>query len=132
FFVIASRGDMEHLIESNRLVVQVQALVLSLTSAVIVLYFRDACHAIGGHFVAYDNIGPYLVVTLASYITLILYYGSFDFFLLNKRGDLYLRFVLWSSGIGTVVWICLMAAIGKWGIYVGFFLMMASRSAGAF
>ena len=128
FFKIASERPAEYLNEINKLVNLGQLLAISVTSGMILLYFQEGLSLGGGNLTNYRSVQPYLVITCSSYVFLNLYYRSYPYFLLHRKGVLFLKIVLWTSLIGTCIWVFLMLEIGPWGIYLGFFLVMVMRA----
>lgn len=127
FYKIASECSEEYLNKVNTLVNQGQFLAISVLSGMILLYFQEGISIAGGNLAGYRSVHPYLVITCSSCVFLNLYYRSSSYFLLHREGRLFMKIVLWTSLIGTGIWVFLMWKIGVWGIYLGFFLVMVMR-----
>ncbi|WP_420264233.1 lipopolysaccharide biosynthesis protein [Candidatus Magnetominusculus dajiuhuensis] len=127
FYLIAAKFPEGYLNRANNKVFQVQLLILSTISALMLLYFKDILGLLGGNLLGYGEIHPYLLISYSSYIFLILYYQSVSYYLLHNRGALIFKINLITGVIGTLAWVLFMLLVGTWGIYLGFAVQMVMR-----
>jgi O-antigen/teichoic acid export membrane protein len=132
FFKIAIKISENHLSDLNSFVNQIQVIAISLISGIILLYFPFLIKTVGGNFIYYTSIHPFLLITFSAYIVLNMYYRSSPYYLLHREGGLFLRIILLTSLVGTTTWLLLMKNIGTWGIYIGFYVVHFLRSVSLF
>src|SRR5207247_2393945 len=75
---------------------------------------------------------PWLALFVGSYVVFNLYYRSINYFMLHNQGMVFLRIVLWTSVIGTAIWVAMMKLLGVAGIYVGFLILILIRGGAVF
>ena len=132
FFKLAVKISDNHLNDLNSFVNQIQVIAISLIAGIILLYFPFLMKAVGGNFVYYTSIHPFLLITFSAYIVLNMYYRSSPYYLLHQEGGMFLRVILLTSFVGTAAWLLLMKYIGTWGIYIGFYVLHFLRSVSLF
>ncbi|MBF0466470.1 MAG: hypothetical protein HQK94_15455 [Nitrospirae bacterium] len=128
FYLIAGKFPQEYLNRANSKVYQMQFLLISTVSALVLLYFKDILGILGGNLLGYSEIHPYLLISYSGYMCLILFYQSVNYYLLHNCGMLFFKFVFLTSVIGTLAWILFMLFAGTWGIYLGFTVLMVIRA----
>jgi O-antigen/teichoic acid export membrane protein len=116
----------------NRLFFQMEALVLGVAGAAILLVYPFALPLLGGNAISYAGMRLELLFLLVGYICTVPAWHALNYLLAFDKGGK-IRDVHVVTGIaGTVALVLLMWSTGPLGIYIGFLVHMVLRSLGLF
>lgn len=114
--------------EKNRLFYRFQCILVALISTILILTLPLILTSSGGNLAKYadNNIGFFFI--FSSYVLLVPWWHSSNYFLVHDLGSLLMRISIITSLVGFAIWFWLMLAFGEFGAYLGFFTLNAIRS----
>jgi O-antigen/teichoic acid export membrane protein len=132
FYQLLRASTVTDLGAQDRRFFLLQGLALGAAGAVLIVAFPVGVHLIGGNAVQYMPYADGLLMMVLAYVLLTPWYQCQNYFLAHDMGPSVMNILLVTGAIGIALWIALMDLLGPFGIYVGFLLQMALRSAGAY
>jgi O-antigen/teichoic acid export membrane protein len=130
FYRIVHELPLEEVEKKNRQFFGLQAMVLGIVGATLIVIFPSAMRMLGGNLKHYQSMSLELGLLVASYVLLVPWWHCQNYFLAFDMGPSVMRVVLITSVVGIAGWLILMWLLGPVGIYVGFLAQMVLRSAG--
>lgn len=129
FFKIVGTLPPHEIESQNMKFYRLQGLVLGLVSVAFLVVLPHLQRLFGGNLSEYHVTGG-LAWLFAGYAVTIPWWHAQNYFLFKGEGARLMRIVLATTATGMLAWFGVMVALGPAGIYLGFFLLMALRSAG--
>lgn len=129
FFNIVNTTPAAEIDRQNLRFYRFQGMALGAVSAVILLVLPYALKALGGNLSQYDIVDG-LAWLFAGYVVTIPWWHAQNYFLVHGEGARLMRIVVYTAVAGMLAWFGAMFVFGSAGIFLGFFFLMLSRSAG--
>jgi O-antigen/teichoic acid export membrane protein len=107
-----------------------QGLALGTTGVALLVAAPLALSLATGRLAAYRELDDELLLLLVGYAVSIPWYHVQNYYLAFSKGRQLMHVSLVSSALGLLLWVAMMALAGSIGVYAGFALMMAVRTAG--
>lgn len=127
FFSIAKVLSFNQLNKENDKAQVFLQLMLFIGSLFLLIFYPLAIEYWDNKFMAYRGLYNYIAVSLIGVSFLVPYYGSMNFYLLNRSGILFARIIFFSTLLLFPIWYVLMIKFGDIGIYLGWAIATASR-----
>lgn len=129
FYALVPQLAADDLERRNRRFFDRQGLVLGLIGGAVLLAYDPALRLLGGQLIAYRGLQVELLWLFAGYAAAIPWWHAQNYFLVHNQGQQLMRLVALSSAAGLAAWVAAMLLLGRIGVYIGFCLNMAIRSA---
>jgi O-antigen/teichoic acid export membrane protein len=128
FYSLAHTMEVDSLERANRAFYSVLAIVLGGVGGGLVILFPAIASLSQSPFQSYAGAAPGLAILAFGYVLLTLWWQASNHILANGAGQSLFRVTVLTGIAGTLVWIGLMLYLGRFGIYIGFAVMMFLRS----
>lgn len=127
FLALAREKDKTTIARENLRAMGLLQSLLAATAFATLALFPIVVNLGGANLKAYGSVFDFLAIAFVALVSLTPYYSAMNYYLLHREGPLLARVILVSTMIGIPAWFALVAALGNWGIYVGWSLMTISR-----
>ncbi|WP_212785874.1 lipopolysaccharide biosynthesis protein [Ferrigenium kumadai] len=128
FYRMFNEGHLDQAEPQNRYFFSILAVVLGVAGALAVGLLPWVTGFIGGNLNYYGNYRLEFALLIVGYIVCIPWWHGQNYYLVAGFGRELMRLALWSGGVGLVVWVICMIALGPIGIFLGFPLQMVIKS----
>lgn len=118
--------------KKNRRFYTIEVYVMATASMAISFLIPLCADRVGGNLVHYGKMHTEFFLILSSYLLLVPYWHIQNYYMAYDQGRKIMNNTIVTSIIGVTVWVMLMATFGQIGIYAGFFVQMALRTAGIY
>jgi O-antigen/teichoic acid export membrane protein len=131
FYRIVHDAPIEQAESKSHIFFRWQAVILGAAGAVVIGLFPAATRVVGGNLIHYQSLGPELLLLVSAYVVVIPYWHCQNYLLAFDQGSSIVKLHVTTGVIGMATLLGLIWLIGPLGIYIGFLVQMALRSAGA-
>jgi hypothetical protein len=128
YHLYLSRGNAQAQEPSARFF-RLQAYVLGVLAAMASTALPWVTQVAGGNLQLYGSLQTELTFLFVGYVLSIPWWHAQNYFFINNRGTQLMHIVVATGCLGTSLWIAGMLMFGEAGIYFGFLLQVAVRSA---
>ncbi len=132
FYHVVHQAPLADVDKRNRLFFQLEAVVLGLTGAAMLVLYPFAVRILGGNAANYADMRPQLFFLIEGYILAVALWQAQNYLLAFDKGGKLRDMHVLAGIVGTLCQLLLMWRVGPLGIYLGFLVQMLLRSAGLF